>query len=106
MFQNVASAFMGVPLDPDFAVGLQNLPEGSDETKFVRHRPEASVPKQAILWLFGVNPDKFSRKISSAEGKFATAKFGFNISKALQICNDASGHCLTNSLSLDTRADL
>jgi hypothetical protein len=23
------------PLNPDFAVGLQNLPKGSDETKFV-----------------------------------------------------------------------
>jgi hypothetical protein len=42
-------------LNPDFAVGLQNLPTG---------------PNQAILWLFGVNPDKFSRKISSAKGKF------------------------------------
>jgi hypothetical protein len=59
MFQNVASAFMGVPLDPDFAVGLQNLPTG---------------PNQAILWLFGVNPDKFSLKISSAEGKFCYCK--------------------------------
>jgi len=26
-------------LNPDFAFGLQNLPTGSDETKFVRHRP-------------------------------------------------------------------
>jgi hypothetical protein len=46
-------------LNPDFAFGLQNLPTG---------------PNQAILWLFGVNPDKFSLKISSAEGKFCYCK--------------------------------
>jgi hypothetical protein len=46
---------MNIKVNPEFAVGLQILPEG---------------PKQAILWLFGVNPDKFSKKISSADGKF------------------------------------
>jgi hypothetical protein len=57
--ESQVNAFYKYALNPDFAVGLQNLPTG---------------PNQAILWLFGVNPDKFSRKISSAKGKFCYCK--------------------------------